>query len=227
MLWTRPCAAIAGTALLATSALAESPAGIVVHMTEADFSQGGCPLLVDEELACESIEPIGDGSVEQFAWLIAYGWDSLEGWGDESVGLGGVTLGVTYPPETQVLGWVSCADFAIPLDDQLIGTWPESDTGIALVFSGSNGYDPTSGFATLGFLRIEAGSSGRLAVTRHAAAQVDAVQFVSSDDTTFEIPVEGFSSADIGGDVVSNGERTCESAIPTVETSWSRIKTLF
>jgi hypothetical protein len=163
--------------------------------------------------------------VEQFAWLIAYGWDTIPGWGDETVGLAGAAFGLSYPPETRVLGWFNCADLAIPLDDALIGTWPESDTGVAVAFS--EAYRPSSGFATLGVLRIQAGSSGTLAVVRHAAAQIDAVQFVSGDSATFEIPTEGLSTADVGGDAPEHGARACEVATPLTPTSWSRIKATF
>lgn len=225
MRWTRRALAVAPALLLVGPAAAQSSAGLVVHMTAADFSQGGCPLIVDEDLACGAIDPVGDGSIEQFAWIIAYGWSSLAGWGGASVGLAAASFGVRYPPETHVTGWISCTDLTIPLDDLLLGTWPESDTGVAVAFT--EGYNPLSGFATLGFLRVQAGSSGTISIAGHAAAQIGDVQFVSSLTLTFDVPREGWSVADVGGDAPASAARACDSAIPAIDTSWSRIKAIF
>lgn len=216
----------ASIVLLSTPALAQNPAGVVIHMTEADFSQG-CARIDDASLACADVQVVGNSTTNQFAWILAYGWNTLPGWGGDDVGLSAAAFAVSYPPQTTVLNWTGCTDLEIPLQDELIGDWPDPDTGIAVAFGIPGGYNPESRFATLGFLLIQSGSSGRMRIVRHAAQLIDAVQFVSSEDLPFDIPAAGHSAADVGGDMPSNGQRTCEGTIPLEKTSWGRVKAAF
>jgi len=228
---TRPFVALAivlvALVVHSPTAHAQNPYGIVLHVTEADFAQG-CALVDESSFVCSDANVVGDGSQMQFVLAVAYGWREIPGWGGPDVGLGAVAFALSYPPQTTITLWQSCdGTLASPLSDKLIGEWPESDTGLALAFTEDGGANPASGFVTLGYALVDAGSSGIMSVTRFAAAPIDAVQFVSSTALTFDIPETGFSSVDVGGDDPGGALRTCEGTIPVQEVSWGAIKSAF
>jgi len=214
------------TTLLATTSVnAGGLAGLVIHMSPADYS--GCDLLVDDELVCEAIDAIGVETGPQHAWIIAYGWSGLDGWPAE-LGIGSAGFGVAYPPNAIVTDWTLCTGGSqIPVDDETYGTWPASGTGI-LVSWPEGGHETLYGFAKIGYLSVAEDSFGKLEIVPHPVLGRAELAAPPPADTTWEIPPAWFSTADIDGLVPDDGWKSCNGFPPPVVTSsWARVKALY
>jgi hypothetical protein len=211
---------------IASSASASNPWGFVIHTTPASYSS--CPV-DDATLTCESIDEVGDGSLPlQFVWIIAYGWNQIPGWPmvPSERGIGGAQFGVVYPIDVTVTGWTLCtAGSEIPQNDPVLGiTWPDSDSGNAVTWSGGEYYS-ASGFAKVGFFGVSQGSVGRLTVV--GDPRIAEAQIAAGDGTAFNVPPAAYSSADIDGSNPDDGRKACEELVPVAEVSWGKIKSMF
>jgi hypothetical protein len=113
--------------------------------------------------------------------------------------------------------------------------WPnESGCGAAITWSG--GYYDSPGdesFARIGYFFLTPGSTGRMLVAGDPRALDDGhptgVRLADSNANLFDVPLEGFSSADVRGDLADfDGFAACPPPpTPTEITSWGRIKALY
>jgi hypothetical protein len=215
----------AAAAVTAGTAIAEGY-GFEIHITQADYS--ACDGVDDTALDCDSINPDGqvDLGTQQFAWIVAWGWENSEIWPDPpNDKLGGALFAVRYPKDVLVSGWNLCTGGAgIPVDNGVDGTWPQSDTGLAVTWAGG-AYDSPSGFAKVGFLVIEDGSFGLLEIVDHV--QAETIQLASGPMTPVEITVgpEGRGVADVDG-TLGGSVKVCDK-VPTRSTTWSAIKSMY
>ncbi len=217
-------------ALVSTSALAQGDCpgneyGFVVHFEDASYA--GCSQLDDDVLDCDALAAAGATGVDQFAWLVTYGWENIPGW-PIGPGLGGVEFGIEYDPTVDVLSWSLCTGGnEIPQDDEN-GTWPESHTGNAMTW-GSADYMQPSGFAKVGYLTIAAGSAGRLAIIddpRIGAAYIASGYHPPFEPQQFEVPPTGWSVGSVDGSGPTC--KTCDlMGTPITETSWSRLRQMY
>jgi hypothetical protein len=217
--------------LVAGTATAISPYGFVLHMTPASYSS--CGGLDDATLTCDpltGIDPVGDGTLpQQFAWLIAYGWEDIVGWPEHEGsprGIGAAQFGIHYDIDVVVAGWTLCTGGAeIPQNDPVLGiTWPDSDSGNAVTWVPVDYYSP-SGFAKIGFFAIPPGSVGRLTVV--ADPRIGEAQIAAGDATVFTVPPAAYSSADVDGSNPDNGRAACRDMVPVEQVTWGRIKSMF
>lgn len=150
-------------------------------------------------------------------------------------GIGGVQFGIRYDPSVDVLGWALCTGGAeIPQRDDE-GTWPESNTGNAIVWS--QGCYPEAqnpdGMTAIGYLVVREQSRGFMEIRDDP--RTGRAEAVDCADTLTEICGRLLGAAvmhsDAGpcDDVRGSACNTCglDCATPIHETSWGRVKNLY
>lgn len=216
-------AAVALVSVAGTASAEGGTYGFEIHMAPADYS--GCTGIVDADLDCGSIDPVGEEFTEQFAWVIAWGWENSAEW-PEGAGIGGVQFAVRYPKDVSITGWSLCSGGSeIPVDNPVDGTWPQSETGIAATWSGGE-YMSTSGFAKVGFLVVSDGSFGTLEIVPHVTTDLVEITSGPSGGLTTIVAGEGsWGRADVDG---TEGDTYVVCAkVPTESTTWSAIKSMY
>lgn len=204
------------------------PYGFLLHATPAGY--GGCGIGPDDAtLTCGDVLVVGDATQPQFVWVLAHGWPNVPGW-PAGRGLSEVHVGIAYEAGVRVSSWTACAGgLQIPQDDPLLGSWPESRTAITVGWPGGEYVQPNA-MARIGFLVVDAGSSGLLRVVpdgrRTPAAAV--LGAAGSPLLSFDVPASGWSVCDVSGDVPALAYNACSGdPLPARNVSWSRVKALY
>jgi len=216
-------ATVAATALLAMAGTSSAEGwGFDIHFAPADYS--ACDGLDDQAITCDDIDPVGAEFTEQFAWIVAWGWENAPEW-PEGEGIGGVLYSVRYPKDTTITGWSLCTGGSqILVDNPVDGTWPQSETGMAATWAGG-GFDSATGFAKVGFLVVADGSFGTLEIVPHVTTETVQMSSPGTDPTTIDVTDLGWGRGDIDG---TEGDTYVVCAkVPTATTSWSAIKSMY
>jgi hypothetical protein len=211
---------------LACPAVAQLDYGIVIHMSEPDYAQL-CDLFDDATFTCADVRPEGTASTT-WAWFAVYGYENCPGW--SSPAIGAVQFGVEFDLGVSVMAFTLCTG------GSLIGTggpylpnWPDESGCAAAITWAGGAYDSPGeeNFAKIGYFSLVSGSFGRMLVAEDP--RIDAVVLADANALVFELPVEGYSSADVRGDLADfDGFAACPPPpTPTEITSWGRIKALY
>jgi hypothetical protein len=208
---------------LAHPAAAQLDYGLVIHMSEPDYAQF-CDLFDDATFTCADVHSEGTASTT-WAWFAVYGYDNCPGW--SSPAIAAVQFGVEFDPGVTVLAFTLCTggSWIATIDPH----WPD-ESGCAAAVTWAGGYYDSPGeenFAKIGYFWLVPGSFGRMLVAEDP--RVDAVVLADANALVFELPVEGYSSADVRGDLADfDGFAACLlPPTPAEVTSWGRIKALY
>lgn len=189
---------ITASALVLFVSTAASDPALNVHLVPADFS-AGCTTGGIDSLTCEELNPEGESTGLQFAFVVVSGVDSLTA----------VQFGVTYQQTVNVLTWQSCTGgFEIPQ-----GSWPDSATGLASAWGGIASPADSGAVIPVGYFLLDAGSSATLTLVVNPAT--NEATYVDHEQFTHNIDPAQLGVADVSGQ--GNGYNPCGAAPATLE----------
>ncbi len=169
---------------------ARSEPALAVHVTDASYA--GCTALDVDTLTCTTTIVEGSSAHAQFVWILA-----ADVWS-----IAGVQFAIEYDSSVSVVGWTSCAGgLQIPETG-----WPASGTGVAVTWDEPEYPDGPDGLAVVGYLTVEAGSTGVVTVVNDS--RIGRAEYTDADGVTHTIAPGHLGVADVAGS--GGGERACE-----------------
>ena len=202
---------LAALMIPAAASAQDVDANINLAVTPASYS--GCADGTQYDSGdCSGLGGAGDAG-PSFVWIVA----SREGgYGN---GIGGAQFGLNH--DLSVDNWALCTGGSeIPE-----GGWPASGTGNAATWGGGC-YNPAGAAANIGYLTVGAGTpTGNAAVT--GDPRIGEAVYADCDAAVSGICDQNLGSIDMAAGSAAVCGDNCEVGTPTLDSSWTTIKSLF
>jgi len=198
----------------ATAQSQDTLANMNLHITGPSYA--GCEDAAFDGIDAGDCSGLASDAIDgtAFVWIVA----SREG-GFSGGGVGGAQFGIEHTG-VDATGWTLCTGGSeIPE-----GSWPASGSGNAVTWGGGC-YDPAGSAAKVGFLGVNNGATGTIAII--ADPRIAEALWASCDQTTFDICGDNLGGAQLDAGTTPVCGDACEGGTPTEGVTWSQVKSLF